>query len=88
MTQLLIIYYSRTGGSRQMAHAAVEAARQEADTRLLCAEQAEPGDMIGAAGYIFCGPENLAALAGGMKEFFDLARECQVIPSVRPLAFC
>src|SRR3990167_5218253 len=28
--------------------------------------------MIGAGGYLFLGPENLAALSGAMKEMFDL----------------
>ncbi len=71
MAQLLIVYFSRTGGSRQMAEAAAGAAREEADTRLLTAEEAGPDDLLQADGYIFCAPENLAAIAGGMKEFFD-----------------
>ncbi|WP_299947501.1 NAD(P)H-dependent oxidoreductase [uncultured Ruegeria sp.] len=71
MTQLLIVYHSRTGGARQMAEAAAEAARAEADTILKTADQAEPEDMLAADGYIFCAPENLAAISGLMKEFFD-----------------
>ena len=71
MAQLLIVYHSRTGGSRQMAEAAAAAARDEAETVLLAAEQAGPDDLLAADGYIFCGPENLAALSGAMKEFFD-----------------
>jgi multimeric flavodoxin WrbA len=71
MTQLLIVYYSRTGGSRQMAEAAAEAAREEAETVLLTADAAGPDRLLHASGYIFCAPENLAALAGAMKEFFD-----------------
>ncbi|HBT36549.1 MAG TPA: flavodoxin, partial [Hyphomonas sp.] len=34
MTKLLIIYHSRTGGTRQMAEAAAGAARDETDTLL------------------------------------------------------
>jgi multimeric flavodoxin WrbA len=71
MTQLLIVYHSRTGGSRQMAQAAFDAARAEADTRLLTADEATPDDLLAARGYLFCAPENLAALSGAMKEFFD-----------------
>ena len=53
-----------------MAEAAAEAARAEADTVLKFADQAGPGDLLTADGYIFCGPENLAAISGLMKEFF------------------
>ena len=70
--ELLIVYHSRTGGSRQMAEAAFEAAREECDVRLLRAEEAGPEDLLRAQGYLFCAPENLAALSGAMKEFFDL----------------
>lgn len=69
--QLLIIYHSRTGGSRQMAEAAYAAAKDECDVTLMRAEDAEPEHLLGADGYIFCAPENLAALSGMMKEFFD-----------------
>jgi len=68
---LLILYHSRTGGSRQMAEAAYGAAREEGATRLLRAEEAGPEDLLAARGYLFCGPENLAALSGPMKDVFD-----------------
>lgn len=71
MAELLIVYFSRTGGSRQMAEAAAAAAQSEADTTLKTADQAGPDDLLNADGYIFCAPENLAAIAGEMKEFFD-----------------
>jgi len=70
--ELLIVYHSRTGGSRQMAEAAFEAARAECEVRLLRAEDAGPEDLLRAQGYLFCAPENLAALSGAMKEFFDI----------------
>lgn len=56
-----------------MAEAAAHAARQEQDTetRLLRAKDCEPADMLCADGYIFATPENLAAIAGVMKAFFD-----------------
>ena len=41
------------------------------DVRLLQAAAAGPGDVLAADGYIFAAPENLAALAGLMKDFFD-----------------
>ncbi|NOD35470.1 MULTISPECIES: flavodoxin family protein [unclassified Ruegeria] len=71
MAQLLIVYHSRTGGARQMAEAAAAAGHDEADIVLKTADQAGPEDLLGADGYIFCAPENLAAISGLMKEFFD-----------------
>jgi len=71
MARLLIVYHSRTGGARQMAEAAHEAAREEAETILKPAEETGPEDLRAADGYLFCTPENLAALSGAMKEFFD-----------------
>ncbi|WP_180887936.1 flavodoxin family protein [Ruegeria sp. THAF57] len=71
MAQLLIVYHSRTGGARQMAEAAARAAQGEADVILKTANQAGPDDLLQADGYIFCAPENLAAISGLMKEFFD-----------------
>ncbi len=71
MAQLLIVYHTRTGGSRQMAEAAAAAAQEEIGTVLKRAEDAGPEDLLAASGYIFCAPENLAALSGPMKDFFD-----------------
>lgn len=71
MAKLLIVYHSRTGGSQQMAEAAYHTARAEAETSLLPADQAGPDDLLSADGYLFCAPENLAALSGVMKDFFD-----------------
>jgi len=71
MAELLIVYHSKTGGSRQMAEAAADAARAEISTTLKTADEAGPDDLLRADGYIFCAPENLAAIAGVMKDFFD-----------------
>ena len=69
---LLIVFHSRTGGARQMAEAAARGAAGEGvRVRLLPAAQAQAEDVLGADGYIFATPENLASLAGAMKEFFD-----------------
>jgi multimeric flavodoxin WrbA len=70
---LLIVYHSLTGGTRQMAEAAAEGGRREpaVTTRLLQARDAQPGDLLAADGYLFATPENLAAMAGIMKDFFD-----------------
>ncbi len=72
MRTLLIVYHSATGGTRQMAEAAADAAHDpEVAVRLLPARNAEPGDVLAGDGYLFATPENLAALAGVMKDFFD-----------------
>lgn len=73
MKTLLIVYHSRTGGSRQMAQAAADAARAdgEVEVRLREAERAGEDDVLGADGYLFVGPENLAAISGELKAFFD-----------------
>ncbi len=70
---LAIIWYSYTGGSRQLAEAARDGAKEVADVtvRFLPAEDAQADDLLSADGYIFACPENLAAIAGVMKAFFD-----------------
>jgi multimeric flavodoxin WrbA len=70
---LLIIWHSKTGGTEQMAQAAAGGAAGESgtETRLLRATMAGPEDVLAADGYIFATPENLAAMAGLMKDFFD-----------------
>ena len=54
-----------------MAEAAYEAARQEVEVQLQRAEDTQADDMLAADGYLFAAPENLAALSGEMKAFFD-----------------
>jgi len=73
MKTLLIVWHSRTGGARRMAEAAETGASQESGVavRRLPAEAAGPEDLLAADGYLFVAPENLAALSGAMKEFFD-----------------
>lgn len=56
-----------------MADAAAEGAKAEPDVvvRSLAAADAGPDDLLAADGYLFATPENLAAIAGVMKAFFD-----------------
>ena len=71
---LLIIYHSMTGGTRQMAEAARDGAAAEGQgvqVRLLHACEAGPDDVLSADGYLFATPENLAAISGQLKDFFD-----------------
>jgi multimeric flavodoxin WrbA len=73
MKQLLVVYHSMTGAAEQLARAAAEGARIERDVevRLLHAPDASSTDVLAADGYIFATPENLASMAGLMKDFFD-----------------
>lgn len=65
---LLIVWHSRTGGSEALARAAAEGA---GTARLVAADDVTAEALQAAGGYLFVGPENLAALSGAMKEMFD-----------------
>lgn len=41
------------------------------ETRVVHADEALAEDLLAAAGYVFATPENLAAISGLMKHFFD-----------------
>ena len=73
MKTLLIVYHSLTGGTLQMAHSAAAGARsaQGLQVSLRRAAEAQAEDVLEADGYIFASPENLAAMTGMMKDFFD-----------------
>lgn len=73
MRTLLIVHHSQTGGTLQMAQAAADGALAESgvQVRLLHASQAGADDVLGADGYLFATPENLAAISGQLKDFFD-----------------
>jgi len=73
MKRLLIVYHTLTGGTAQMARAAAAgSARQpEVASRTETAAAAGPDEVLGADGYLFACPENLGAMSGLMKDFFD-----------------
>ena len=73
MKTLLVVYHSMTGGTEQMVHALAAGAATEDNvrTRLLRASGAQAEDVLDADGYVFATPENLAAISGLMKDFFD-----------------
>ena len=62
-----------TGGSQSLAKACYNGARraQGVDVQMFNAADAGAENMLAADGYIFVFPENLAAISGGMKSFFD-----------------
>ena len=73
MKSVLIVYHSTTGGTLQMAEAAATGAKRETGVtvRLEAAAAADAQALLEADGYIFACPENLAAMSGVMKDFFD-----------------
>ncbi len=73
MKTLLIVYHSMTGGTRQMVEAVAVAAAGELGvaTTLSGAGDVGPAEVLAADGYVFATPENLAAMSGVMKDFFD-----------------
>lgn len=75
MKRLAIIWHSMTGGSEALAKAAAEGAQglDGLTVDLLHADAASEQSLLAADGYIFAFPENLAAISGVMKAFFDRA---------------
>ena len=73
MKTLLIVWHTLTGSARQMAQAAAAGARGEAGVKvsLRTARRCGPGDVLAADALLFATPENLASMAGVMKDFFD-----------------
>lgn len=68
---LAIIWHSRTGAAEAMARAAWEGACLAGPATLVAAADARPEGILAASGYLFVCPENLGAMTGVMKEFFD-----------------
>ena len=73
MRPLLLIWHSMTGGSEALARAAYDGAcrAQGVDVQLVNADDVGAAHVMAADGYLFAFPENLAAISGGMKSFFD-----------------
>ncbi|MFN4264467.1 MAG: flavodoxin family protein [Aquabacterium sp.] len=70
---LLIVYHSMTGGTKEMAEAVAAGAAQEVGVVVQLRHASEVGtaEVLSADGYVFATPENLAAISGVMKDFFD-----------------
>ncbi len=75
MKRLAIIWDSMTGGSKALALAAAEGSRGTigVQVQLLAARDADAHNLLASDGYLFAFPENLAAISGVMKAFFDRA---------------
>lgn len=73
MKNLLIIYHSQSGNTKQLAQAVMSGCQQEAGvgTRELSAFDARLDDLIWADGLLFGTPENFGTMSGALKDFFD-----------------
>ncbi len=73
MPRLLLVWWSTTHGTRQLVDALAEGAREEPRVEVLSlrADEADAADVLGAQAFVFATPENLASMAGRMKDFFD-----------------
>lgn len=77
LLDLIIIYHSRTGGTKQMAFSAFDAAKLHSEAveiynveNIDFSVDFEP-NFLNAKSFIFACPENLATMSGEMKSFFD-----------------
>ena len=73
MKRLLVVYHSLTGAAEQLAQAAAQAAAEQNDVETIVQRAADTvgDDVLESDGYLFVTPENLATMAGMMKDFFD-----------------
>ena len=71
MKTLLIVWHSLTRGTQAMVSAAGAVVEPGVNIQSLRAKDAGAEDLLAADGYIFACPENLASMAGVMKDFFD-----------------
>ncbi len=70
---ILIVWDSMTGGSKALAESAYEGGVSDPkiNIKIMHANDVSSDDVLNAMGYIFAFPENLAAISGVMKAFFD-----------------
>lgn len=71
--RLLLVWWSMTGGTRQLVEALADGAREESGIEVVSmrADEADGDDVLAAQAFVFATPENLASMAGRMKDFFD-----------------
>jgi NAD(P)H-dependent FMN reductase len=76
MAPLTILWHSQTGGTQAMVDALADgaaAAAPEVPTRRLHAASAAADDALAAGLLVFATPENLGAMSGLLKDWFDRA---------------
>eukprot|EP00658_Telonema_sp_P-2_P054854 TRINITY_DN43622_c0_g2_i1.p1 TRINITY_DN43622_c0_g2~~TRINITY_DN43622_c0_g2_i1.p1 ORF type:complete len:204 (+),score=44.29 TRINITY_DN43622_c0_g2_i1:174-785(+) len=76
--RLLVVWHSRTGFAERMSEAVMGGARVASEqmgggltVERVRAREVTPVQMLESRGFVFVSPENLAAISGEMKEFFD-----------------
>lgn len=71
--RLLVVWWTMTGGTRQLVEAVRDGAsgQPEVETVVRRADEADADAVIAADAMLFATPENLASMAGMMKDFFD-----------------
>jgi flavodoxin len=71
--RLLVVWWTMTGGTRQLVEAFGDGAATQDGVELAIrrADQAHAADVLAADAMLFATPENLASMAGMMKDFFD-----------------
>ena len=73
MTQILIVYHSQTGHTKQMADAVFEGAKaiEGVEIRLKKADETTLDDLLNCDGLAVGTPENFGYMSGMIKDFFD-----------------
>jgi multimeric flavodoxin WrbA len=87
---LLIVAHSQSGGTLQLARAALLGANEIApqiNSKLVSAANATPGMLNGCDGLIIATPENFGYMSGLVKDFFDRCfYPCETTMAGKPYA--
>ncbi len=73
MAKVLVVYYSLSGNTKQMAEAVAQGAREVADTEVVLRTgiEATLDDLLECDGIAVGSPDYFSYMAGGLKDFFD-----------------
>ena len=75
MTQLLVVYHSRSGGTQSLTDAVVAGATsddiEDVDVRVVRAFDAGPDDVRACDAILLGTPENFGYMSGALKDFFE-----------------
>jgi NAD(P)H dehydrogenase (quinone) len=73
MTQILVLYYSKTGNTKKLAEAIAQGVREESDIRVILKTVADvtKEDFLQSAGIIAGSPVYFGSMAAELKDVFD-----------------
>lgn len=73
LKNVLIVYHSQSGNTKQLANAVYRGCKREADIRvqLTTALNAKLENLLWADGILLGTPENFGTMSGALKDFFD-----------------